>query len=83
MILRFEYQILTDDLCAHYRRSGFYADRIGVGLVRVGCPGVEDPGEETREVELHLLAWDELHPEAPAEILSEEAVGTGERALSG
>ena len=69
MILRFEYQILTDDLCAHYRRFGFYADRVGVGLVAVGRPDLDDPGEESREVESHLRAWAELHPEAPAEIV--------------
>jgi len=69
MILRFEYQILTDDLCAHYRRSGFYADRVGVGLVRVGRPDLDDPDQETREVESQLRAWAELHPEAPAQLL--------------
>ena len=68
MILRFEYQILTDDLCAHYRSVGFYADRVGIGLVRVGRTDL-DPREESREVESHLRVWDELHPEAPAELL--------------
>ena len=66
MILRFEYQILIDDLCAHYRRAGFVADRVGVGRVRVVRPDLDDP-KERPEYQLH--AWDVLHPEAPAELL--------------
>ncbi|MGH2935673.1 MAG: hypothetical protein ACRDL2_14340 [Gaiellaceae bacterium] len=68
MILRFEYHILCDDLCAHYRRCGFIADRVGHGLVRIVRPGLENPGEEAREVESQLQVWEALHPEAPVEL---------------
>ena len=66
VILRFEYHILIDDLCAHYRRSGFYAHRVAAGLVRVGRTDLTDPVEESREAELLLWEWGELHPETPA-----------------
>ena len=69
MILRFEFHVLVDELCAHYRRSGFFADRVGAGLVEVGRPGLEDPLEESRAVVSHLRAWEELHPEAHADVL--------------
>lgn len=69
MLLRFEYHVLVDELCAHYRRSGFYAQRIGTGLVEVGRPGVDDPREESRDVVSQLRAWEKLHPEAPAEVV--------------
>jgi hypothetical protein len=69
VILRFEYHILADDLCDHYRRSGFYADRVAAGLVQVGRTDLADPVEESREAELLLREWGELHPETPAQEL--------------
>jgi len=69
MILRFEYQILMDDLCDHYRRFGFRVQRVAPGLVDVGYAVPAAPEDESREVEWHLRVWETLHPEAPAEIV--------------
>jgi len=69
MYLRLEDHALVDDLCAHYRRSGFTAEPAGSGVVEIRRPDAPDPSQERREVLMHLRVWEVLQPSARAELL--------------
>ena len=58
---------LIEDLCLHYRRSGFTAERVGGGMVEVGRRDAPTSDQERREVIVHLAIWALIHPEAEAE----------------
>jgi hypothetical protein len=53
---------LVDDLCGHFERSGFTAERFGPGALRVGLAEAPDASQERREIELHLQVWRVMHP---------------------
>lgn len=69
MFLRLEDQALVEDLCAHYRRSGFTAEPVGGGMVVIRRPDVPNEQQEQREVSMHLRVWEILHPDARTELL--------------
>jgi hypothetical protein len=55
-----------DDLCLHYRRSGFTADPVDRLVVDVARPDAPDAEQERREVLLHLQVWCAMRSDAPA-----------------
>ena len=68
MLIRLDDPALVDDLCAHYLRSGFTAEQVGVGLVEVARPEAPNPDQEPREAIMHLRVWQVLHPDAHAQV---------------
>ena len=69
MLIRLDDPSLTDDLCAHFRRSGFTAESVGGSMVGVRRPDAPSVEQERREVELHLRVWRATNPAARAELL--------------
>jgi hypothetical protein len=51
-----------DDLCAHFRRSGFGADPAGGLMVELALRGAPSREQEVREIRLHLDLWRVLNP---------------------
>lgn len=60
---------LADDLCAHYRRSGFHAERVDGGRVAVALADAPSREQERLEVLLHLRVWEAVNPNARGELL--------------
>ncbi len=73
MLIRLDDTTLVDDFCAHYRRSGFAAERVGDGRVEVTRADAPTPEQERYEVLLHLRVWEAANPEARGELLLEPA----------
>jgi hypothetical protein len=69
MLIRLSDASLADDLCAHFRRSGFSCDSAGGSMIDVSRPDAPSVEQERRELELHLRVWKATHPEAMAELL--------------
>ena len=69
MFLLLEDHALVDDLCAHYRRSGFTAEPVGDGMVELRRPDAPNPEQERREVRMHLRIWEIIRPDASADLL--------------
>ena len=69
MLIRIDDHTLVDDLCAHYRRSGFIADRVGGGMIAVARPDAPDDARARDEVRLHLRVWKIANPDVDAELL--------------
>jgi hypothetical protein len=69
MLIRLSDASLADDLCAHFRRSGFGCDTAGGSMIDVSRPDAPSVEQERRELELHLRVWKATHPEAIAELL--------------
>ena len=69
MLIRLDEQALVDDLCAHFRRSGFTAESVGGGMVEVEAPSAPSDEEARRAVGQHLRVWQIANPEARAELL--------------
>ena len=61
MLIRLDDSTLIDDLCAHFRRSGFTADRAGGSIVDVARPDVPTHQAE-QEVLIHLQLWRIINP---------------------
>jgi hypothetical protein len=59
----------ADDLCAHFRRSGFTAEPVGRGMVEVRREDAPSLEQERREIELHLRVWKATNPAAVVELL--------------
>jgi len=74
MLLRVADQALIEDLCAHFRRSGYAAGSVGGGMVEVSQPNARTPAQERTEIELHGRVWEAMHPEAEVEISSVKIV---------
>jgi hypothetical protein len=70
MLIRIDDNTLVEDLCAHYRRSGFHVEPVGGGMVEVGREDAPTPEQARHEVLLHLRVWLAVNPNAPAELLS-------------
>jgi hypothetical protein len=62
MLIRIDDHSLVDDLCAHYRRSGFEAESVGGGMIEAGRSDAPDADQERREVLMHLRVWEVTHP---------------------
>jgi hypothetical protein len=69
MLIRMDDHTLVDDLCAHYRRSGFLAESVGGGMIDVSRADAPDGAQERREVRMHLRVWEVTHPDGRAELL--------------
>jgi hypothetical protein len=69
MLIRLDDNTLVDDLCAHYRRSGFRVEPMGGGMVDVARENAPTPEQERHEVLLHLRVWEAVNPEARGELL--------------
>jgi hypothetical protein len=69
MHIRLDDPTLVDDLCAHYRRSGFAAERVDGGRVEVALADAPSREQERLEVLLHLRVWEAVNPDARGELL--------------
>ena len=69
MLVRVDDHGLVDDLCLHYRRSGFEAQSVGGGMVEVSRPDAPTPEQERHDVLSHLRVWQIANPEVRAELL--------------
>ena len=69
MLIRIDDNTLVDDLCAHYRRSGFRVESVGGGMVDVARENAPTPEQERHEVLLHLRVWEAVNPDARGELL--------------
>ncbi len=69
MLIRLDDITLIDDLCAHYRRSGFRVEHVGGGMVDVAREDAPSPEQERHEVRLHLRVWEAVNPDVRGELL--------------
>ncbi len=69
MLIRLDDTSLIDDLCAHYRRSGFQVEPVGGGMVDIGREGAPTPEQERHEILLHLRVWEAVNPDQRGELL--------------
>lgn len=69
MLIRIDDPALLDDLCAHFGRSGFSAERVGGGMIEVRRPDAPNAGQERREISIHLRVWEVINPTAHVELL--------------
>jgi hypothetical protein len=69
LLIRLGDPSFADDLCAHFRRSGFTAEPAGRGMVEVRREDAPSVEQERREVELHLRVWKATNPAAVVELL--------------
>lgn len=60
---------LREELSAHYARSGFAVRPVGDRELDVERTDAPDEDQARREIETHLLVWELLRPDAPAEII--------------
>jgi hypothetical protein len=60
---------LREELSAHYARSGFAVRPVGDRELDVERTDAPDEEQARREIETHLLVWELLWPDAPAEIV--------------
>jgi len=67
MLIRLDDEAFVDDLCVHFRRSDFVAERAGGSMIEVYRP--DAPSAERREIELHLRVWRATNPTVRAEIV--------------
>jgi hypothetical protein len=69
MLLRISDATLVSDLCVHFLRSGFAVSEAGGTMVEVSRPDASYPGQERREVELHLAVWRATNPDVTVELV--------------
>ena len=69
MLIRVDDIDLVDDLCAHYRRSGFQVEAVGGGMAEVARRDAPTREQERYEVLLHLRIWQVTHPEVECVLL--------------
>lgn len=69
MLIRLYDDAFVDDLCAHFRRSDFTAERAGGSMIEVFRLDAPSPDQERREVELHLRVWRATNPTGRVEIV--------------
>ena len=70
MLIRLDDITLIDELCAHYRRSGFHVERMGGAMIEVAREAAPTPEQERHEVRLQLRVWEALNPDSPGELLA-------------
>ncbi|MEX0816581.1 MAG: hypothetical protein WD027_04000 [Gaiellales bacterium] len=69
MLIRLGDASFAEDLCAHFRRSGFSAECVGGSMVEVYRRDAPTPAQERREVELHLRVWQATNPEVGIDLV--------------
>jgi len=67
MLIRIDDPALVEDLCAHFTRSGFYAEHVGGGMVEVEPPDAASDEEARRAVMMHLRVWQIANPDVRAQ----------------
>jgi hypothetical protein len=77
MLIRLDDNTLVDDLCAHYRRSGFGVEHMGGGMIEVTRNDAPSPDQERREVLMHLRVWEAVNPNARANCSAEASSRPG------
>ena len=70
MLIRLSDHALVDDLCDHYRRSGFAAEPVSHGVVKATRSDAPTHEQGRREVMLHLHVWKVLNPDVAAQPVS-------------
>jgi hypothetical protein len=69
MLIRVNDNALVDDLCAHYRRSGFHAEPVDGDMIEVHRQDAPTRDQERREVLMHLRVWEAVNPDGRGELL--------------
>jgi hypothetical protein len=69
MLIRTDDHSLVDDLCAHYRRSGFHVQSVDGGMIEIARPDASNREQERREVLMHLRVWEVTNLDAHVEVL--------------
>jgi hypothetical protein len=69
MLLQISDVTFLGDLSAHFLRSGFTVEEAGGTMIQVSRPDAPDPGQERREVELHLAVWRATNPAVKVDLL--------------
>jgi hypothetical protein len=69
MLIRIDDTELVDDLCVHFRRSGFEIEHVGGGMVEVRRGDAPSREQERHEVLLHLRVWQVINPAANGELV--------------
>jgi hypothetical protein len=69
MLIRLNDVSLADDLCAHFRRSGFTAEAESGTMIEIRRPDAPSPEQERREVELHLRVWQATNPAVEIDVV--------------
>jgi len=69
MLIRLDDEAFVDDLCVHFRRSDFVAERAGGSMIEVYRPDAPSADQERREIELHLRVWRATNQTVRAEIV--------------
>ena len=69
MLIRIDDHTLVDDLCTHYRRSGFRAGSVGGGMIEVATPDGADAVQERQALLMHLRVWEVANPDVSVEAL--------------
>jgi len=67
MLIRLSDHALVDDLCNHYRRSGFAAEPVSRCMVDAIRADATNEEQGRREVLMHLRVWRALNPEVAAQ----------------
>ena len=67
VLIRLTDDSFVDDLCLHFHRSGFTAQRAGGSMVEVSRPDAPSSEQARREIELHLAVWRATNPDVGAE----------------
>jgi hypothetical protein len=69
ILIRLTDDSFVDDLCLHFRRSGFTAQRAGGSMIEVSRSDAPSPEQARREIELHLTVWRATNPGVGAELV--------------
>jgi hypothetical protein len=71
MLIQLENHALVNDLCAHYRRSGFRTSSVGGGMIEVVArPDAPTQDQERHDLLLHLRVWEAINPGTTATVVS-------------
>ena len=62
MLIRLDDPTFVDDLCEHFRRSGFTAHRAGGRMVEVASADAPTRRQADREILTHLEIWRIINP---------------------
>lgn len=58
-----------NNLCAHYRRSGFTAQPVGGGMIEITRSNALTEELERRDVVLHLRVWEVTNPDVTVSVV--------------
>ena len=67
MLVLLDDPAFVDDLCAHFRRSGFTADPVEGRMVEVELQDAPSRAQADAEIRVHLLLWQILNPDTGVE----------------